>query len=104
MSLEAMETLAAAEDLVQQLRYDAAAQAKQALAEAQTKGEQLISDAVRKAETELEELNRQTDEKAKAEAAALADSNENRKAVLFARAEARADKAAAFLVERIGGG
>ncbi len=101
MSLEAMETLAAAEENVRRMRADAAAKAKQSIADAREKGEQLIADAIKKSTEEIAELARQSDEKAKAEALELAGSNENRKAVLRAKAEAKADQAVSLIVERI---
>ena len=101
MSFEAMETLAAAEETVRRMLADAAADAKQKLADARSQGEQMVADALKKADDELAELTRQADAKAKEDVLELAGSNENRKAALRARAEARADKAAAFIVERI---
>ena len=101
MSLEAMETLAASEELVRRMRADAAAAAKQSIADARESGEQLIADAVKKAAEEIEALARQSDEKAKADALELAGNNENRKAVMRAKAESRAQQAANLIVERI---
>ena len=101
MSFEAMETLAAAEETVRRMLADAAAASKQSIANARNEGEQILADALKSAESELAERNRQADAKAKADVLELAGNNENRKAALRARAEARADKAAAFIVERI---
>ena len=101
MSLEAMETLAAAEEQVRRMRADAAAAAKQSIAEARESGEQLIAEAIRKSAEEIGELARQSDEKAKAEALDLAGNNENRKAAMRAKAEAKAEQAVALIVERI---
>ena len=101
VSLEAMETLAASEEKVRRLRADAAAAAKQRIAEARESGERLIEEAIRKSAEEIRELDRQSDEKAKAEALELVGSNENRKAVMRARAESRAEQAVALIVERI---
>lgn len=101
MSFEAMETLAAAEEKVRQMLADAATASKQRIADARSEGERILADALKGAENELAELNRQADAKAKADVMELAGNNENRKAALRARAEARADKAAAFIVERI---
>ena len=101
MSFEAMETLAAVEENVRRMHADAAAASKQALADAVAAGEQLVAEAIRTAEAELAELSRKADEKGRAAVLALADSNANRKAALGAKAEARAEKAAAFIVERI---
>ena len=101
MSLEAMETLAAAEENVRRMRADAAAAAKQRIADAREAGEQLIADAVKKSAEEIAELARQSDEKAKADALELAGTNENRKAVMRAKAETRAAQAVDLIVERI---
>ena len=101
MSLEAMETLAAAEETVRRMQADAASAAKQRLAAAREEGEQLVAESLRRAEQELDELGKAADEKARADVIALAENNENRKAAMRAHAEARADKAAAFIVERI---
>lgn len=101
MSLEAIQALTAAEETVRSMRADAAAEAKQKLAAARERGEQLVADAVKKAKAEMSELSRQADEKAKADAVALVGNNENRKAAMRVRAESKAEKAAAFIVERI---
>jgi len=101
VSLEAMETLAAAEENVRRMRADAAAAAKQSIADAREKGEQLIADAIRRSTEEIAELARQSDEKAKADAVELAGSNENRKAVMRAKAESKASQAVDLIVERI---
>jgi vacuolar-type H+-ATPase subunit H len=96
-----METLAAAEEQVRRMRADAAAAAKQRVADAREAGEQMIADAIKKSSEEVAELARQSDEKAKADAVELAGSNENRKAVLRAKAESRAEQAVSLIVERI---
>lgn len=101
VSFEAMETLAAAEETVRRMLADASAEAKQRIADARSAGERTVADALKNAENELADLNRQADAKAKADVLELASSNENRKAALQARADARADQAAAFIVERI---
>lgn len=101
MSLDAMETLAAAEETVRRMRSDAAAAAKQSIADAREAGERLIADAVKKSAEEIEALARQSDEKAKADALQLASSNENRKAVMRAKAESKAQQAVDLIVERI---
>ena len=101
MSREAMETLAASEEQVRRMRADAAAAAKQSIAEARESGEKLIAEAIRKSTEEISELARQSDEKAKADALELAGSNENRKAVMRAKAESKASQAVDLIVERI---
>lgn len=57
--------------------------------------------ARKKAESEVRELRAKSDEKAKQDAVALASDTENRKAAMRARADARMDKAAALIVERV---
>ena len=101
MSREAMETLAASEEMVRRMRADAAAAAKQSIADARENGEKLIAEAVRKSAEEIAELSRKSDEKAKADALELAGSNENRKAVMRAKAESKAQQAIDLIVERI---
>ena len=101
MSREAMETLAAAEEKVRRMRADAAAAAKQSIADARESGEKLIAEAIKRSAEEIDALARQSDEKAKAEAMELAGNNENRKAVLRAKAESRAEQAVSLIVERI---
>ncbi len=101
MSLEAMETLAASEERVRRMRADAAAAAKQSIADARESGEKLIAEAISKSAEEIDALAKQSDEKAKADALELAGSNENRKAVMRAKAESRARQAVSLIVERI---
>ena len=57
--------------------------------------------ARKKAAAEVKELRSKSDEKAKADAMALASDTENKKAAMRARADARMDKAAALIVERV---
>ena len=59
-------------------------------------------DAARqKAAAEVRELRAKSDEKAKQDAIELASDTENRKAAMRARADARMEKAAALIVERV---
>ena len=53
------------------------------------------------AAAELAELRAKSDEKAKEDARQLASDTENRKAAMRARADARLEKAAALIVERV---
>ncbi len=96
-----METLAASEERVRRMRADAAAAAKQSIADARESGEKLIAEAISKSAEEIDALAKQSDEKAKADALELAGSNENRKAVMRAKAESRARQAVSLIVERI---
>ena len=101
MSLEAILAITEAEEKARQLKSDAAARAKQMLADAKTAGEEYLNAAVKKAETEIAGLTKKAEDKAKADATELAQSNENKKAALRAKAETRLDKAADLIVERI---
>ena len=101
MSFEAIETLNEVEEKVKRMRADAAAAAKQEALNTRKKGEQLVAEAIANADKEVKEQMRQAEDKATNNARALAETNENRKAVLRARAEARMDSASAFVVERI---
>lgn len=101
MSLEAITTITEVEEKVKQMKADASAGAKRAIAEAQANGEEAIASAVKKAEAEIAELMRKAEEKARADASGLAENNENKKAAMRARADARLDKAAELIVERI---
>ena len=101
MPFEAIEALEKAEATVRSMLSEAAGLAKQQMADAREAGERLVEEAVQNADRELAELNHKADEKAKTAAWALADNNANRKAAMLAKAEARAEKAAAFVVERI---
>lgn len=101
MPFEAMEDLMATEEQVRKMRADAAAAAKQSIADARASGEKSVLDAARRAEDEIAQLRRKSEDDAKAKARDMADSNENRKAVMLNRAQANADKAAQFIVERI---
>lgn len=101
MSSEAIETLAAAEETVKRMMSDAMAASKQSIADARSAGEKAVEEALKRAEEELAVQNKQAEANAKEDVLALAGNNENRKAALRARADTRAEKAAAFIVERI---
>ena len=91
MSFEAITSITGAE-----------AAAKATIAGAELKAKQMLADAAgKKAEGELQELNRQAADKARADAETVSGELENRKAALRARAEARLEEAATLVVERI---
>ena len=75
--------------------------AKAAEAAAQAEGRTAMEAAEKKAAAELAELRSKSDEKAKEDALELASDTENRKAAMRARADARLEKAAALIVERV---
>lgn len=101
MSMEVLDSICAAEAQAKASVAAAEQQAKQMLAEAESAGKAAVAAAGVKAEAELRELSAQTEEKAREEALALANELENKKATLKARGEARLEKAAALVVERI---
>lgn len=101
MSLEAITSITEAEESARRIRAEAAAAARKAAADARERGEQRIAEAAKKAEAEVEELAEKTRAQAQADADELAQSTENKKAAMRAHAEARLDKAANLIVERI---
>ena len=101
MSLEAMKSIAAAEERVRQLKSENASDVKRKIAEAIADGEALVAEAVRKADAELALVNASAVSKAKESAQGLAGNSENRKAEMRARAESKMDKASELIVERI---
>lgn len=101
MSFEAIAAIGEAEARARQSRAEAAEAARAAEAAAEAAGRQAVGDAVRRAEEEIRNRRAASDAQAMAEAEALAQETENKKAVLRARAETRSDKAAALIVERI---
>lgn len=101
MYLESLVSVTQTEEKIKQAKIDAALAAKKRIADTTAEGETLITDAVKKADGELRELNRNADEKVRSSIKELAASNENKKAMMAAKAESRMDKAAGFIVERI---
>lgn len=101
MSLEAIKTITEAEEAARRLKTEAAADAKRMVGEARAAGQAALDAAEKKANEELRELKAKADEKATADAKELAASTENKKAAMQVKAEARLDKAAQLIVERI---
>ena len=101
MSFEAISSIAQAEHEAKTAVAAAEGRSKQMLSDAEAAGKAAVEAAGSKAEEELAELNRQAKEKAKGSARALAGELENQKAVLRSRAEARLEQAASLVVERI---
>ena len=101
MSFDAITGIAQAEDAAKVAVQYAEAQARKLAADAGEAGKAAVEAAVKKAETELEELNRQSLEKAAADVGKASGKTETKKAVLRAAAEARLDRAAAMIQERI---
>ena len=101
MSFEAIYNISQAETEGKAAVAAAEQKAKSLIAEAEAEGKASVEAAIARAEGELQELRVKAGEKEKAEAAALADELATKKAVLLAKAEAKLDKAASLVVERI---
>ena len=101
MSFEAITTISEAEESAKRMKAEALSAAKAAQAAAQAEGRTALAEAEKKAAAELAELRSKSDEKAKEDARQLASDTENRKAAMRARADARLEKAAALIVERV---
>lgn len=101
MSFEAIASITQAEAEAKAAVAAAQARAKALVSEAEAAGKAAVEAAEAKAESELGELRRQADDRARSDARALSGDTENSKAALRARAEARLDQAASLVVERI---
>ena len=101
MSLEALDTIALAEEKARQIRAAAGTEAKKSLKEAEDAVTVMLAAADGRAADEIRELMHKADEKAKEDAAALASATRNRQAAMRARAERRMDAVADKIVERI---
>ena len=101
MSLEALDTIALAEEKARQIRAAAQAEAKRALQEAEDTVTVMMAAADGKAEAEIKDLIRKADEKAKEDAGVLASNTRNRQAAMKARADRKMDEVVNKIVERI---
>lgn len=101
MSLEALDTIALAEEKARQIKAAAQAEASRSIREAEEAVQTMIDTANSKAEEEIRELVRKADEKAKSDAAILASNTRNREAAMKARAERKMNEVADRIVERI---
>ena len=101
MSLEALDTIALAEEKARQIRAAAQAEAKKALREAEDAVTVMMAAADGKAEAEIKELIRKADEKAKEDAGVLASNTRNRQAAMKARADRKMEQVVDKIVERI---
>ena len=101
MSLEALDTIALAEEKARQIRAAAGTESKKSLKEAEDAVTVMLAAADGKAEAEIRDLMRKADEKAKEEAAELASATKNRQAAMQARADRKMDAVADKIVERI---
>jgi len=101
MALEAMESIAVAEEKARQIKQIAAQDAKKALREAEQAAQIVLAAADAKADSEVKVLKHKADEKATEEAQVLASNTRNRKAAMKARADRKMDEAVGLVVERI---
>ena len=101
MSFDAINNIAQAELDAKAAVAAAEQKAKQLIAEAEDAGRASVEAAIAKADGELEELRRRAGEKSETDAQRLRDELATKKAVLLAKAEAKLEKAAALVVERI---
>jgi len=101
MSFEAISDITQAEADAKAMVSAAETKARQMIVNAEAEGKAAIDAARAKADSELLELRKQADEKAKVNAQELSDDLENKKAALRAKAETRMEKAANLVVERI---
>ena len=101
MSFEAINSVVQAETEAKAAVAAAEAKARQMVSDAQAAGRAAVEAAGDKAESTLAELRRRADEDAMGKAAALSKQLEIKKTALRARAEARLDRAASLVVERI---
>ena len=101
MSMEALDTIALAEEKARQIRAAAGTEAKKTLKEAEDAVADMIAAAEAKANAEIRELIRKADEKAKEDAATLASTTRNREAAMQAHADRKMEQVVAGIVERI---
>lgn len=101
MSFEAINSITEAEARARELVYQAEQKARQMVSDEENAGLAAVDAALDKAASELKELNRQADKKVRSDSESLSNDAENRKAVMRSHAEARLDKAASIVVERI---
>lgn len=101
MSLEAIKTISEAEDKAKTIKAEAASEAKRMLNEAEAAGKAAIAAAEKKAADELSELSRKAEETALANSRSITATNDKLKADLQSKAENRMDKAVSLITERI---
>lgn len=101
MSFEAIERITQAESRAKADVAEAQQRAKELLSDAENEGRAAVEAARAKAAGELAELKKLSEEKAMQGAAALSSQTDGKKGALRAIAEARLEKAARLVVERI---
>jgi len=101
MSFEAIEQITAAENEAKATAAAAEQKSRELISEAENEGKAAVEAAKSKAAGELAELKKRSNEKAMGEAEALYRETDSKKENLRAMAEARLEKAAKLVVERI---
>ena len=101
MAFDALAEITKAENDAKAAVAAAQQQAKQLIADAENTGKAGITAAISKAETELAKLKTAADSKAVEQAESLSGDVNNKRATLRVKAEARIEKAADLIVERI---
>lgn len=101
MSLEAIDSVLQAEKEARAAVAAAEAKARQMVSDAQAAGRAALEAAGDKADSTLAELRRRTDDETMKKVSELSHDTDIRKTTMRARAEARLEKAAALVVERI---
>ena len=101
MSFEAIYNISQAETEGKAAVAAAEQKARALIAEAEAEGKAAVEAAIAKAEDELKELRVKAGEKGNAEAEKLVNDLDTKKAVLLAKSEAKLDRAASLVVERI---
>lgn len=101
MPLETLNVITQAEETAGRIESDAAATAKQRIADAGKAGEAAVKAARQRAEKELEQSRFELEQHGKEASMAKARETEMEKTKLRTRAEQRLDQAAQLIVERI---
>lgn len=101
MSLDAIHKIRDAEQRAEAARRDALDTAERMIKDATRQGEEAVAASEARAESEVATLLRSAEQKAAMAATELANQTINREATLRAHAEARLDKAALIIAERI---
>ncbi len=101
MSLEALDAIALAEEKARQIRAAAEQEAGKLLEQAKAAGEIAVAAAEARADSEVKELMRRADEKAREDAQVLASNTRNRRAAMKARAERKTEQAVDMVMEGI---
>ena len=100
MALEAIARVEQAEADAVRLKTEAAQKARRLAVIAEGEGEQALEAARQRAAARLQELDRQAEERIRAEADRIRAETESELSVLRARAENRLDQAAEIIAER----